>query len=880
MLENNCMKHLSLKLVGVACLLLVQIPLLAQGIRGTVRNSKGEALPFASIYITDLNNGASTNANGQFEIKLPPGPHKVVVQYIGYKAQEKQVDIKNGWLDQQYTLTEQGYALKEVQVRGKGEDPAYTIMRKAIAKRKYHLLQYDSYQMRVYIKGTGELTDAPFFLKNKLKEEGVKLNEAYTKESVSIIKFTQPNKVEEKVVSIRTTGDDKGSPSPSGFIHQSFYNDQIVEAVSPLSRAAFAYYKFQYEGSFREGAAEVNKIKVTPRSRGDNVFDGYIYIIEHEWAIHSLDLKVHLMGFPITVKQNFAEVAPSVWMPVTHRYKFSGKIMGFGGQFNFLASCSDYKVVLNKDLLTTPEIIDEKVEDVPKAVAATKPSEADKVIEQLATQDKVTRKQFRQMMVQYEKEALKEQAEPKVARERNFTIDSLATRRDSTYWAAIRPVPLTPKEVSGYQRDDSLAQVHAARLTGKDSTHVIRKGKFKPSHLLLGGGYNLSPRTRLQLAPTLAQAYYNTVEGVNVNLSAKLKHQYDSLRRSFEVRPTLRYGFASEDFYAKARVAHKVKSGENSRELFLEGGNFVAQFNEEDPIHPHINTLSTVLFRRNYMKLYEKKYAKAGFAYKPNPFLELSGSLEWARRSQVYNHIDYSLFYSDEREFSPSLPDNFELDDTGFPRHEALMLQVNLSYRPGASYSVYNGTKTPLLDRSPELLLQYRKGIAKVAGSDVDFDQVEAGVNHAFSFGARGRLEFELRGGTFLNSNSLYFMDYEHFDGNRTILSSLKPAGSFRLLDYYQYSSNSSYFSGHTHYKFRKFLLTQIPEVRFAGLKENIFFNYLKTSKSPHYYELGYALDNVFRFLRLEAAASFKDHQFQELGFRIGVATIFQLNTP
>ncbi len=121
-------------------------------------------------------------------------------------------------------------------------------------------------------------------------------------------------------------------------------------------------------------------------------------------------------------------------------------------------------------------------------------------------------------------------------------------------------------------------------------------------------------------------------------------------------------------------------------------------------------------------------------------------------------------------------------------------------------------------------------------------------------------------------------MDYHHFDGNRTILSSMKPAGAFRLLDYYQYSTNNAYFSGHTHYQFRKFLLTQLPEVRFSGIKENIFFNYLKTGQSPHYYEVGYSLDNVFRVFRLEAATSFTNGNFQEFGVRIGIATLLQIN--
>lgn len=868
----------------LACILTIllflsQISLFAQGIRGSIKNQKGEGLPFASVYITNLNNGSSSNANGDYEIKLPAGKHTIIVKYIGYEAQQVEVEITDKWVQRDFRLGEQSFALKEVQVKGKGEDPAYTIMRKAIAKKKYHLLQYDSYSMKVYVKGTGELTNAPFFLKNKLKEEGVKLNEAYTVESVSEIKFAQPNKFEEKVISIRTSGDNKGSISPMSFVSASFYNDKVADMVSPLSRSAFAYYKFQYEGSFQEGNIDVNKIKVTPRSRGDNVFEGYIYIIEGYWAIHSLDLKTSMMGFPIKVKQTYAEVAPTVWMPTTQQFNFSGKVMGFGGEFRYLASCSDYQVVLNKKLVAPKEIIDEKVEEVPEAIAAIKSKGKNQDLEALANQDKLTRKQFRQLIVEQEKEALKERKEPELVSERRYTVDKMATKRDSAYWDSVRPVPLSDKEIRGYHRDDSLAQIRSAELTGKDSTNVIKKRKFKPLDLATGGYYRLSPRTRVNIDPTITNVYYNTVEGWNVNLSGKLRHQYDSLRRSFEIAPTFRYGFDSDKFYAKSRLSHQVRKNGKTHLLYLEGGQFVEQFNSDNPIHPHINTLSTLLFRRNYMKIYEKSFVETGFEYKPSVWLKVSGNLEWSQRNQLYNNTDRSFFYSDaDRTFTPSTPANIELESTEFPRHEALVLQANVSYRPVQRYRMYNGRKYPIMERSPELLLMYRKGVSGLLGSDVNFDQVQLGINHALAFGVRGKLEFELRGGTFLNSKSMYFMDFNHFDGNRTILTSMKPAGSFRLLDYYQYSTNGSYFSAHTHYQFRKFLLTQIPEVRFTGIKENVFFNYLKTEHSPHYYEIGYSLDNVFRVFRIETAASFNDRKFQEIGLRVGIATLLKFN--
>ncbi|EMR01792.1 DUF5686 and carboxypeptidase regulatory-like domain-containing protein [Cesiribacter andamanensis] len=863
--------------VAFLLVLLPSCALLAQGIRGLVKDAAGAPLPYASIYVVELRDGASTNMQGRYEIRLPAGTYTLKVQYLGYQTQQLQVQVSEGWQEQEVVLQEQVQVLREVEISRRQEDPALTVMRKAITKRKYHLLQYDSYEVQVYMKGTGQVTDVPFFLKKKLKEEGLNVDEAYTSESVSLIKFAQPDKLEEKVISIRTSGENSGA-SPNQYINQSFYNDRIATAISPLSGQAFAYYKFRYEGSFYEGELEINKIRVTPRSRGTQVFEGHIYIISGLWAIHSLDLVTTIQGFQVSVKQNYAEVAQNCWMPVTHQYRFSGKILGFAGEFHYLASCRDYKVVLNQDLMAETQIIDEKIEDVPPALKMPRVTDKDDIVETLASEDKMTKKQFRKMINQYEKESLKEQKDPQIVSERSYSVDTLARKRDSTYWAEIRPVPLSTKELKGYQRDDSLARVESAKLTGKDSTGVIKKGRFKPSVFLLGGRFNLTPRTVLALDPTLTQVYYNTVEGFNVNVSGKLVHRTDSLRRRLELAPTVRYGLASEDVYAKGRISYTYAHKGVRRGFFVEGGKFVSQFNEAEPIHPHINTLSSLLLRRNFMKIYEKGYLQGGFHYRPSHTFSVSTSLEWAQRGELFDQSNYSLYNGEGRTYTTNQPYSRELADTGFPEHQALLFSTQLTYRPGITYRIYNGRKTANLSKVPELLLQYRKGIRGVLGSDVDFDHVQLGLNHGHQFGVSGKLVYELRAGSFLNNRSMYFMDYHHFDGNRTILSSLRPAGSFRLLDYYEFSTNNGYVSAHTHYQFRKFLLTQLPMLRFSGLKENVFVNYLKTGVSQHYYELGYSIDGILRLFRLELAASFNDTEFKELAPRIGIATIFTIN--
>lgn len=863
-------------------------PLFSQGIRGLVSNKEKEPLPFASVFIRNLEDGVPTNENGRYEYRLQPGFYDVLIQFLGYKSQLIIVEVKDQWIDLDVVLEEQVIALQTVEVRAGAEDPALTIMRKAIAKAKYHRLQLQEYSMTVYLKGTGQLTDAPFFLRKKLEEEGMKLNEAYTSESVSRISFALPDKVEEKVISIRTNGDNQGT-SPAPYIQTSFYQDQINGIVSPLSRYAFRYYQFRHEGTFFDQGVMVSKIRVTPRSRGEQVFEGYIYIIEDLWAIYSLDLKTSLLGFEITAKQQYAPVADNVWMPLTHTYSFGGKIFGFAGEFNYLASTREYQIKLNPDLAAVPEIIDEKVQEIP--ADALKVKKAQSALEQLATEEPKTRKEYRKLINQYEKELLKEEAEEKqdpVVSERNYSVDSLARKRDLDYWDSIRPVPLTLKEVEGYKRDDSLAIVEAAKVSEVDSIAKKARTRYKPLDFLNGSNYSFGKGISFGFRQNWTKFSFNTVEGWKVGLGMyyrkfseiKLADSINLIRRSFNIEPELRYGFSSQRFYGKVNFRWSHTQPTSGQTWGLEGGRFIYQFNTSEPINEQVNAFYSLLVRRNYMKLYEQDYARVYWAHRVNYGFTYRANFLWAERRELFNTSDYSFYNKPERGYTSNRPENVEAIEGDFGTHRIARFSASAEWRPGLTYTIRNGRKSPNYERSPLLTFSYQKAIPRLAGGGeaADFDQLELGIKHDFSFGVSGKLDFNITAGAFLNNNRVYFADFKHFGGNRTIFSNFGPASNYRLMDYYRYSTASSYVSGIAHYQFRKFLFTQLPLLRFSGLRENIFVNYLKTENSPHYTEIGYSLDNLFRIFRLEVGVGFESGKFLRTGPLFGIATFINVN--
>ena len=279
------------------------------------------------------------------------------------------------------------------------------------------------------------------------------------------------------------------------------------------------------------------------------------------------------------------------------------------------------------------------------------------------------------------------------------------------------------------------------------------------------------------------------------------------------------------------------------------------------------------------MKLYEQHFLQAYIDHRVHDGFTYRSSLMFAQRNMLENNSDFSYYRRPERLYSSNIPENIEAGEDVFQNHRAVIWSNSINWRPGIRYYVRNGRKIPFMNSAPLLELKYTKGIPQLANDPMaaDFDWLELGIQHGFKFGVSGKLDFNLRAGSFFNSRQVYFMDYKHFGGNRTIFANMGVATNYRFLDYYQYSTTGNYVSGIVHYQFRKFLLTQLPMLRFSGVKENIFFNYLKTENSPHYWELGYSLDNLFRLFRLELGAGFENNTFQRGGMRFGIASIFNI---
>jgi hypothetical protein len=852
----------------------------AGGIRGTIKNTKNEILSFATIQVKGTTKGTIANEEGKYELSLEAGSYEIVFQYLGHKTQTKRVEIKSEIITLDIILEEQSLDLSEVNVTAGREDPAYTIMRKTISMARYHLLETDSYSARTYVKGTGKIRDLSGPVKwiagKKIeKETGLKIGQVYVMESINDVTFKQPGTIKEKIISKRDNFPAQLKSQGSGIINfgniNIYDNKSTGTMISPLSPSAFAYYRFKYEGEFEDRGVRVNKISVIPKSQGENVFTGTINVIEDTWAVHSLDVKFANESGKFSFKQLYSPFK-DVWMPVYFESGFVIGALGIEFEGKYVTNVRDYNVQVNQKYHKQPTVIDEKIDKAQAKQLKTQKIRKDNA----ATQQQVTRKQARQAIKELEKEDKKEakarKEDPDLVADYSLTVDSMATKRNNDFWDNERQVPLTETEVKGYKQADSINVAEAEKIK-KDSIRNLPN--FKITHLLSGHTYHYGKREvmygyprRLTLTMPLAAEYlqgnfYNSVEGYHIN--ARIKYAiYNKYENRLETEGTLRYEFARTQLNGTVGVNYLFNQLESR--IGLSAGRFVYQFNNENPITPFMNTFYSLIREENYMKLYEKTFVNATYNQRINEKLTLFTNLEFAQRDSLGNNHLKPWNDRADKAYTPNNPTSTELESSRFLRHNSLILNASIRFRPFAKAGKYNDLKYSINRRKPTFILKGKFGLLE----ESRFSQLELGYDQNWELQKLGDLHINARIGTFLDKPK-YFIDYKHFNGNQTIFTSAS-FDSFRNLNYYQFSTAKNYFELHVNDDFQKLLLTSITPLRLLGLKENLFVNYLNAiDQGNRYVEVGYGLQGGITFLGIgvEVVGSFQNESYSGMAFRI-----------
>lgn len=808
---------------------------------GKVLDDKGDPLPYATVYVRNTSNGTVANATGQYHLTVPSGSQEIVFQYIGYITKVEKITVGNKSMVLNTRLEPSDLQLNEVVITT--EDPAVRIMREVIAKRRYYKNKVNEYACDVYIKGFYKLMDAPKkLLGQEIGNMGGMLdtNRAgvlYLSESVSkVYSQSQPSRKKEVMISSKVSGSENGySMNRATLTDFDLYDERLEierEILSPLADNAFNYYNFKWAGSYTDlNGFTIEKIKVIPKRPADPTFSGFLYVVDSWWNLAGADLS--LTGAAIKqpildtmrIQQQFVLLdKPDTWRVLTQVTSFKFGILGFKINGFFNGVFSSYD--------------------------------------------------------------LKPTFGPNFFNKETFKIEKTATEHDTSYWSTVRPVPLTVEEHSDYIKKDSLQKIWKSKsyLDSLDR----KNNKFKFNNLLFGYTWENSYKHRSVSYPAAFKwIQFNTVQGWLLDVQPEWQRDSDARgNRYWRATGNINYGFSEQKLRGWLNVRRRFESIKYST-LELSGGTMTAQFNELEPVSRLINTTYSLWGERNYLKLYDKTFARAEWSQVLVPGVSINGFAEYARRKVLVNHTDFSWRKGNESRYTPNAPIPALQDQTEFPATDLFQLGLDVRFRIGQQYSTYPDYRAYENSRWPDFTIRYRKAIPNLLGSDADYDFVHLLIRQSdLSWGLGGYTEWSAGAGMFLRNKSTSFMDLYHPSGNQTIFGTPgRYSRSFLLLPYFAYATDQPFAEAHAQHHLQGWLLDKVPVLRKLNWKE-VFGASIYYADQPSadptfsgklpYWELNFGFENIgykaFRPLRLDIAWGFFGKNYYRTGIVIGVA--------
>lgn len=738
---------------------------------------------------------------------------------MGFKTNKQIVAIpnNNSPILVDVVMLEENITLKEVVINPK-DNPANEIIRNAIKNKKENAEKTARYKADFYSRGIIRLKDAPKTIMGQKFDffdeilDSTRSGIIYLSETVSKITFQKPDRMKEVILASKVSGKDNGfSFNNAASVNFDCYENYLpfeINVISPIADNAFSYYKYKFEGSFfNENNQQINKIKVIPRRETEPVMEGYIYIVDDSYSIYATDLSIkgNQMQSPaidkLTLKQSYSyNSINKIWVKNTQTLDFIAGLFTIKVNGRFTYVYSNFEFIK-----------------------------------------------------QFEKRTFSNEI---------LSFQENANKKEDAFWNTIRPVPLTQEETTDYLKKDILQTKKKSKkyLDSIDSKH----NKFKITDILTGYSYNNSyKKMSLNYDGPLLSTSFNTVQGWRINAGLSYVKRDEEKRTFTRIGSKFDYGFSEEKIRATANYTHKFNNTNNSI-LYLNGGSSVSQFNPTNPISNIVNSVSTLFFKNNFMKLYEKNFVAAFFGREVVNGVYLNLNAEYAERKPLYNTTDYTVIKNDDPYTSNNPLDPTNETSAALSKHNLVKTNIGMRLNFGQKYlSRPDGKYNIPNDDYPSVSLGYEKAFA-VTDKNYEYDLLAAKVNYDVTLGNKGLMQMVFKGGKFFNADNISFVDYRHFNGNQTHIGGGESyTNVFNLLPYYAASTNNSYFETHIEHNDKGFFMNKIPLLKLLQSQLVLGFHNLAVPDRKPYQEFSVGLDNLgfgkYRLLRLDYVRSYQN---------------------
>lgn len=500
------LKKLSLLTIFLFCISLISHGQNFYFLRGFVLTETNEPIVGATIRSVNVNIGTNTDEAGKYEIKLLEGLNRISVSSTGYQTEIFEVVLEKDLAKNLFLKIDQKQ-LNELVIKVKKKDYSYEVIKHLIENKANVLNQYQNFQSKVYIKSVEHVIKKPA----KKKEEDEKDNTVNVLDKQPMVKDSIPNlnifecslirhqniqgQQKEEKEAVKRIGDQSTlffkSVTDGEFDlyknHQKIAKIGDNDIVSPLSDLTFLNYKFQLLKYYFEGNQKIYQIKVNPRSLGNALYDGVIEVIEDEWVLKSVDLKLSKRALlrydEFGFRQDFEKIEGR-WLPIKTSYEWRVK------------------------------------------EGSTKKTGKTEVLQSELKFDLVLPKRF-------------------FGAEVGLTTDN-AYKRDSVYWESIRPQPLSKDEQKVIKEKERLEILMNSKVY-LDSIDKIYNKITVPKIIYSGIGHiNRTKKQTWFFEPVLGFLDPLAIGGWRVRYGVAYYKRYEN-RKQFSSNVNLTYGFRNQD---------------------------------------------------------------------------------------------------------------------------------------------------------------------------------------------------------------------------------------------------------------------------------------------------------------------------------------------
>lgn len=407
------------------------------------------------------------------------------------------------------------------------------------------------------------------------------------------------------------------------------------------------------------------------------------------------------------------------------------------------------------------------------------------------------------------------------------TTTQQAYEKDSLFWQLVRTEPLSVQQAKYARYQDSIYKYMRSESYLDSMDRILNRITWTKM-LIFGQTFNDHRKERMWILPPVTSLIQPIAfGGARLKLAGAYRKTYPS-RKNLEIETDLSYGFRNKDLNGTIGLRRKYNPFNQGKFHITAGRNF-------EFIYPG-DAWVNVLKRSN---IYLNNSLEGTHELELFNGVTLMNKVEVAFRRSV---ADYKVGNNADSIFG--IPNDPPVD---FEPYNATYNDIRLYITPAQKYIREPREKIILGSKWPTFYVIWKKGIAGLFKSEINFDYLEFGLEHHINLGVLGNTSYIIKTGDFLNTKDLRIVDFK-FMRQGDPLFFQNPTKSFQALDS-TFPVFDRYYQGNLVHEFNGALINKIPFLKKLKLQEIAGGGFLFTKeRALRYVEFFAGLERVIKW--------------------------------